>query len=61
VILAGRKLLWQALPLEISESPSEKKIQYCQESKNEDNSIHSGGLFVRPQSYGTASPLSRTP
>jgi len=61
VILARRKLLRLALSLELSESPPEKKVQYREESENENNSIHSGGLFVRPQSYGTASPLSRTP
>jgi hypothetical protein len=61
LILVGRKALRLALTFKLSKSPPQEKIQDRKKPENEDNSIHGGGLFVMPQSYGTASPLSRTP
>jgi hypothetical protein len=54
VILTRREKVRFALAFELSKGPSEEKVQYNKEPKNEDNSIHSGGLFLIPQSYGTA-------
>jgi hypothetical protein len=61
VILTRREKVRLALAFELSNGTPEEKIQHYKQPENEDNPIHSGGLFLIPQSYGTARPLSRTP
>jgi hypothetical protein len=54
VILTRREKVRLALAFKFSKGTPDEKVQYYKEPKNEDNSIHSGGLFLIPQSYGTA-------
>jgi hypothetical protein len=61
VIFPGSKKVRLASAFQPSKSLPEEKIQHHKEPDKEDSSIHGGGLFLIPQSYGTISLLSRTP
>jgi hypothetical protein len=60
VIFPGSKEVRLAPTFQPSKSLPEEKIQHHKEPDKEDSSIHGGGLFLMPQSYGTVPLLSRT-
>ena len=52
VIFARRETVRLVSAFELSNGTTEDKIQDDKQPENENNSIHSGGLFLIPQSYG---------
>jgi len=63
VIFTRREPIRFAPPLDLrdgGDGAPDEKVQYNKKPDSEENSIHGGGLFLIPQSYGTAPRLSRT-